>query len=251
MRLLLLTPVLLALAPFPTGAVSPRQPVLVELFTSEGCSSCPPADALLESLDRSQPVPGVETVVLSEHVDYWNNLGWSDPYSSILYSNRQMAYATRFGIDSVYTPQMVVDGRLQFSGNDRKNIASGIAQAAQREKIPVRIVSIVHHSPDTLLVRIQTDPAPDAELLLALADDSDTSQVSRGENTGRTLKHVSVVRELTRVATLRKDRPFDSELKVRIQKNWHTDGMRLIAFVQTRDAGPVLGAAMRRLGSNF
>jgi hypothetical protein len=247
MRPILLTLAALTLAPHPSNAVSPRQPVLVELFTSEGCSSCPPADALLESLDRSQPVPGAETVVLSEHVDYWNNLGWSDPYSSILYSNRQMAYALRFGIESVYTPQMVVDGRLQFSGADRKNIASGIAQAAQREKIPVRIVSIVHNSSDTLLVRIQTDPAPDAELLVALADDYDTSQVSRGENTGRTLKHVSVVRELTRVATLRKDRPFDSELKVRIQKNWRMDGMRLIAFVQTRDAGPVLGAAMRRL----
>jgi hypothetical protein len=250
MRSLLLILAALALAPFPTGAVSPRQPVLVELFTSEGCSSCPSADALLESLDHAQPVPGAETVVLSEHVDYWNNLGWSDPYSSILYSNRQMAYALRFGIDSVYTPQMVVDGRLQFSGNDRKNIASGIAQAAQREKIPVRIVSIVHHSPDTLLVRIQIEPAPEAELLLALADDYDTSQVSRGENTGRTLRHVSVVRELTRVATLRKDRPFDSELKVRIQKNWRMDGMRLIAIVQTRDVGPVLGAAMRRLNSN-
>ena len=250
MRPLLLILTALALSPFHTSAVSPRQPVLVELFTSEGCSSCPSADALLESLDRAQPVPGVEAVVLSEHVDYWNNLGWSDPYSSILYSNRQMAYALRFGIDSVYTPQMVVDGRLQFSGNDRKNIASGIAQAAQRDKIPVRIVSIVHHSPDTMLVRIQTDPAPDAELLLALADDFDTSHVSRGENTGRTLRHVSVVRELTRVASLRKDRPFDSELKVRIQKNWRMDGMRLIAFVQTRDAGPVLGAAMRRLNSN-
>jgi hypothetical protein len=249
MRSLLLTLTALTLAVFTTGAgaVSPRQPVVVELFTSEGCSSCPPADALLESLDRAQPVPGAETVVLSEHVDYWNNLGWSDPYSSILYSNRQMAYALRFGIESVYTPQMVVDGRLQFSGNDRKNIASGIAQAAQREKIPVRIVSIVHHSPDTLLVRIQIEPAPDAELLLALADDFDTSHVSRGENTGRTLKHVSVVRELTRVASLRKDRPFDSELKVRIQKNWRMEGMRLIAIVQTRDAGPVLGAAMRHL----
>jgi hypothetical protein len=251
MRSFLVILTALALAPHPTGAVSPRQPVLVELFTSEGCSSCPPADALLDSLDHAQPVSGAETVVLSEHVDYWNSLGWSDPYSSILYSNRQMAYALRFGIESVYTPQMVVDGRLQFSGTDRRGVTSGIAQSAQREKVPVRIVSIVNHAPDTLLVRIQTDPAPDAELLLALADDADTSHVQRGENGGRTLRHVSVVRELTRVATLRKDRPFDSELKVHIQKNWHVEGMRLIAIVQTRDAGPVLGAAMRRLGSNF
>jgi hypothetical protein len=113
-----------------------RIPVLVELFIAEGCSSCPPADQLLEKLDR-QPISGADIIVLSEHVDYWNHIGWKDPYSSHLYSDRQSVYATRFGLDNVYTPQMVVDGATEFDGSNMVLADKALAKAFNMPKIRV------------------------------------------------------------------------------------------------------------------
>src|SRR5258708_5530614 len=164
---------------------APRTPVLVELFTSEGCSSCPPADALLERLDRSQPVNRAELIVLSEHVDYWNDIGWKDPYSSHEYSERQRAYAAQFGRGSIYTPQMVVDGHFELVRSDERRATQAIQRATKVRKIPVSI-SLTDERMTT--VHIETGPLPpaipaeSASVFRAIADNSDESHVSRGEN---------------------------------------------------------------------
>ncbi len=134
----------------PLGAQSDTHngqvPVLLELFTSEGCSDCPPADRVLEALDRTQSVAGVEAIVLSEHVDYWNHLGWRDPYSSPQFSARQSAYASKFHLDSVYTPQLVVDGRLQFVGSDGREAKAAIEKERREQKLAIAISHVVRTS---------------------------------------------------------------------------------------------------------
>ena len=177
-------------------------PVLVELFTSEGCSDCPPADALLAKLDAQSPA-GIQPIVLSEHVDYWNHIGWADPYSSRSYSERQTAYGNRFGLSSVYTPQMIVDGSAEFVGSDSDKALASIGKAAQREKIPVRISAVQIRNGSELQATVETGALPDssrkAEVFVAAALNHAESSVARGENAGRHLSHVAVLRKLVKV----------------------------------------------------
>src|SRR5579871_114265 len=119
-----------------------RVPVLLELFTSEGCSSCPPADRLLELLDRKQPVTGAYLIVLSEHVDYWDCLGWKDPFSSPQYTSRQQEYTNRYNLDGVYTPQLVVDGRFGLVGSDGREASSAIQRVLREPKVPIVISNV-------------------------------------------------------------------------------------------------------------
>ncbi len=223
---------------------SPRSPVLVELFTSEGCSSCPPADALLERLDRSQSVSGAELIVLSEHVDYWNDIGWKDPYSS---------HEAQFGLGSIYTPQMVVDGHFEFVGNDERRAREAIQNAMKVRKTPVSISSSLSDE-KTPILHIETGPLPasstteSAGIFLAVADDSDESHVNAGENAGRTLTHVAVLRNLVRIGALDRSAGFSRDMKLgRNAKN--ARNLRIAVIVQEADAGRVWGAGFARLSN--
>jgi len=214
-----------------------RSPVLVELFTSEGCSSCPPADLLLEKLDRLQPIPGAEAIVLSEHVDYWNRIGWTDPYSSPAFSRRQEAYAHRFGLDGAYTPEMIVDGDAELLGSDEPGAKVAIVSASQKEKAPIRLSRVPAG------VRIEIDAFPGrgkAEVYLAMAQDSATSDVLRGENKGRRLHHVAIVRRLDPVGTISSRARFNKQFPVKDADK----SLRIIAFVQEPGNGRVWGAAL-------
>src|SRR6202030_277494 len=135
-----------------------RTSVLIELFTSEGCSSCPPADALLEKLDRSQPVRGADLIVLSEHVDYWNDIGWKDPYSSREYSERQSAYAARFGRGVVYTPQMVIDRHSELVGSDERGAIQAVENETKFAKVPLSLSAIRFDSNNKLSTHVEAGP---------------------------------------------------------------------------------------------
>src|ERR1700741_3376137 len=222
---------------------APRTPVLVELFTSEGCSSCPPADALLERLVRSQPVNGAELIVLSEHVDYWNDIGWKDPYSSHEYSERQSAYAAQFGLRSIYTPQMVVDGHFEFVGSDERRAREAIQNAMKVMKTPVSISSSLSDE-KTPVLHIETGPLPassnteSAGIFLAIADDSEESHVNGGENAGRTLKHVAGLRNLVRIGAVDRPAGFSRDMKLDLNTK-NARNLRIAVIVQEADAGRV------------
>jgi hypothetical protein len=164
-------------------------PVLIELFTSEGCSSCPPADDLLRKL-QSQPVEGVQLITLSEHVDYWDYIGWKDPNATPELTARQNGYAAHFRARGAYTPQMVVDGEWEFVGSDGRALSRAVEQAARRPKTPLRLAVTGRK----LSIDAGEAPPSGAELIVAVTQNGVVSTVTRGENQGRRLVHDSVVR---------------------------------------------------------
>lgn len=227
-------------APQPAGAT--RTPVLLELFTSEGCSSCPPADALLSELDRTQPFPNAELIVLSEHVDYWNQLGWKDPYSSAIFSARQNQYAARFGMQDVYTPQIVIDSKWQAVGSDRGEIRRDIKKAAAHPKLPITLEAS-RNANSGLLQLTLTPPAalPSADVYLVLAKNRVTSHVAHGENAHRTLSHTAVAYQILKLGSLEPGTQFAKQLSIDLPG---AQGQtRAIAYAQDPATGEILALA--------
>ncbi|MEO7143373.1 MAG: DUF1223 domain-containing protein [Bryobacteraceae bacterium] len=241
MRLLALLVMLASLA-----AAESRTPVVVELFTSEGCSSCPPADRLLAQLDHSQPISGVEIIALEQHVDYWDRLGWTDPYSSPALTLRQQAYATALHSDNIYTPQMVVNGRAEFIGSDAGRASQEIERASRS---PHANVAVSAGSGNVLRLRVDQLPplhlTDKVDVLLAVTETHLSDDVKRGENAGHRLGHAAVVRSLTKVGTIdpRRAGGFSMDVKLSLAKEWRRENLRAVLLVQERRNRRILGAA--------
>jgi hypothetical protein len=233
---------------------SVKRPVVVELFTSEGCSSCPLADALLSQLQDTQPIAGVEIITLSEHVDYWNHLGWRDPYSSAQFTARQQRYAQASGGEDSYTPQMFVDGQKGFVGSNSSQARAAISAATDAASATVALSlektqSKPGRSEIGLAVRVDTLPAGKAErpldVMLAITESGLRSSVKGGENHGRTLLHTSVVRKLVSVGSInpKNGNSFSAQPIVRVDSSWREDHLRAVVFVQDKSSMRILGAA--------
>jgi hypothetical protein len=214
----------------------------MELFTSEGCSSCPPADALLAKLNELQPVSGVTVIALEEHVDYWDHQGWRDPFSSGEFTARQQRYAQILHIESPYTPEMVIDGRSEFVGNDSQRALHELAGAARSPKTPVHVV-VKEKTGDRFVLAVNVAAGLTGEVLLAIAETSLASDVARGENAGRNLKHSAVVRKLSVIGKLKSGESFSTEPVVTLARQWKPENLRAVVFVQESTSGKVVGAA--------
>jgi hypothetical protein len=230
----------------------PTTPVLVELFTSEGCSSCPPADALLEKMDALQPIPGVQLIVLSEHVDYWNHDGWTDPFSSASMTERQTAYVRVLGLKTPFTPQFLVDGTQELQARDAQEVLNTLQRAASVPKVVLRLASVSVEGANPVVVsgHVESDANSQehkADVFVAIALDHTESQVSRGENSGRHLSHVAVVTEIVKVGKLEPGKSFTRDFHVKLKlPPADSKTIRVVAFAQESGPGKVIGVALSK-----
>ncbi len=242
-RALLLSGLVLAAAP--PLAREEATPVLLELFTSEGCSSCPPADELLTRLAHDGSIKGVRVIPIGLHVDYWDALGWKDPLSSADATRRQQTYAAALGVADVYTPQMVVDGRDAFVGSDERLARQALERAVARPHAKVGVRAAADRGTYSIAVDVASLPTDAAkeplEAFAAIVEDGLTSVVKRGENGGRTLRHDAGLRRL--IGLSRRSDASYAVSGVRLQDGWNASRLTVVAFVQGRKTRAVWGAA--------
>jgi hypothetical protein len=232
-----------------------RAAVIVELFTSEGCSSCPPADALLLQFDAQQAVDGAEVIALEEHVDYWDQLGWKDPFSSPDWTARQQAYAAAIGDGNSYTPQMVVDGHSEFVGSRQQEARRAIEDAAQRAKTKVTLTlgKIIAENKVQFTVEIgklaESARGDTAEVWLAVTEKGLHTNVTRGENAGEDLHHAPVLLTLRKigVADASNEISFSGDPEVKFENSWNRENLRVIVFIQEKKSRRILGGGSARI----
>ena len=244
------------------GVAAPREParasrvVVVELFTSEGCSSCPPADALLKELSEQQQLDGVQVLALEEHVDYWNHLGWRDPYSAPEFSQRQNDYARLFKADGAYTPQMVVDGQRELLGSRGREARDAIRNAAGQPKAEIILLSRANAAPGKLTfeVRIKNlngiSVRGATELWMAVTERGLQTDVKAGENSGETLRHAAVVRSLRKIDTIRDVAGYSRQTQAALDPGWRKENLALVVFLTEKDSRKIIGAAAAPVNSS-
>ncbi len=228
-----------ACAPKEASASVGTQPVLVELFTSEGCSSCPPADAVLADLEAKQPVSGAVIIPLAFHVDYWNNLGWRDPFSSADWTERQKSYARALPDNGVYTPELVVDGRDSFVGSREGHAQDVIGVAAKRPKANLNAMIREAKGARSISISFGALPASagSSDLVLAITDRHAQVNVTGGENGGRALDHTAIVRSLRVLGAVTAS---GGSFEFPIDAAWSSK--RAVLFIQERASRAILGA---------
>jgi hypothetical protein len=225
-------------------------PLLVELFTSEGCSDCPPADTLLAHLQQDQPVPSANIIALEEHVDYWDHLGWRDRFSSHDLTERQGAYTQRLHLDDNYTPQMIVDGTDQFVGSDSAHALRAVTSAARTPKVAITVSPISFsgsHANGTVSIGANRTAPANADLYAALVERTASTKVLRGENGGHTLRHVSTVLAMQKIGALRKA-GLPLSFSVNIPQNDSPADLAVVVFAQQPGQGAILGVASSAMG---
>jgi hypothetical protein len=230
-----------AATPSPPPLPASGPPVIVELFSSEGCSSCPPADAWLLALDRAQSLGGAPVIALEEHVDYWDRLGWRDPFGQAQFGERQQAYARVLPDRRVYTPEIVIDGHAVVDNGDEEQAARDARASASQPRATVKLVRNQDH------VTIDVTGVPNAsdddgaEVWLAVTERRITSNVSQGENAGRRLAHGPIVRELRRVGLARAG-AFHGDAAIGTKAGWVPGALRVVVFVQRAGSKRIVGA---------
>jgi hypothetical protein len=229
-----------------------REPVIVELFTSEGCSSCPPADALLAELATRQPLGSAEIIALEEHVTYWDEQGWKDPFSSSSLTTRQYDYAGTLHNGNPYTPQMVVDGTVGFVGTRGGTARQEIEKAAaiKKARVEISLVSPVQNNSATFKVSVEKLSSPGAkdtaEVILVITESGLHSSVKAGENVGKELQHSPVLRELKLIGAMGRNgqEGFTAQPTVKLDAKWNLDNLRAAVFVQEKKSRRILAAGV-------
>lgn len=234
-------------------ANSSGKPVLVELFTAEGCSSCPPAEAMALKMEK-EPLKGIDMIVLEEHVDYWNQYGWIDPFSSGDWTQRQRSYVSKLSNGNEYTPEMVVDGQSQFDGNNGRLAQAAIEKATQGPETDVTVTDakVDPKGDDDFKISVgKLDGNADgdtAEVWIAVTEDGLHSDVSAGENAGHTLYHAAVLRYMHKVGVAQAD-GFTGDARVKMKSSWKAANINIVAFVQEKKSLKVLGVGSTKLTS--